>query len=151
MISRLIVASIAYFFSLPGLVMALAMVSEAFRSPHNVFLLVVCWAVTVAIHVLLHITMCFAWILDLRFGKIWALLGAALTIFGFLLYPVFQEIRLVGWYGARQSVAFFLAFAGLFLAPYWCLGGWLFLFHGGKNSGAATTLDPSVGPSSEER
>jgi uncharacterized membrane protein len=90
--------------------------------------------------------MSFAWVLDLQLGKAWALTGAALTVLGLFVYPLFQSIQAHGW--SAQSIAFFWAYAGLFLAPYWILGGLLFMFHGGKPSDAAATLesDPAFRP-----
>lgn len=149
MISKFIVATIAYLLSLPGLLMAFSMVGEELRSPRSVFIFAVCWAATVAIHCLLHIAMSFAWVLDLQLGKAWALTGAALTVLGLFVYPLFQSIQEHGW--SAQSIAFFWAYGGLFLAPYWLLGGWLFLFHGGKPLNAATTRESESAFTSEGR
>ncbi|MDT7518358.1 hypothetical protein RAE19_06375 [Rhodoferax sp. TBRC 17660] len=137
MLSRFFVVTIAYLLSLPGLIMALAMVAEELKSPRSVFVLAVCWAVTVVMHFMSHIAMSFAWVLDLRVGKVGALTGAVLTVIGFLAYPLFQSVHAHGWSEALQSMALFWAYGGLFLAPYWGLGGCLFLFHGGQSSETA--------------
>lgn len=149
MISRFIVATIAYLLSLPGLIMALAMVVDELRSSRKVFFLAACWAGTVAIHCLSHIAMSFAWVFDLQLGKAWALTGAALTVLGLFVYPLFQSIQAHGW--SAQSIALFWAYGGLFLAPYWVLGSWLLLFHGGKPSDTAVTLDADRALLPEER
>lgn len=141
MISRFFVVTIAYFLSLPGLIVALAIVAEDLRSPRSVFVLAVCWAVTVAMHCMSHIVMSFAWVLDLRVGKVWALTGAVLTVIGFFAYPLFKSVYAHGWSDGLPSMAWFWAYGGLFLAPYWGLGGWLFLFHGGQSSDAAVAIN----------